>query len=146
MQAAGAKPAQNIRNLLLVEDNPADRLMLQSAFREAGIQCRWRVVESGAEAVRVVDSGIQEAYDAILLDWQLPGATGLEVLARIKRNSSWRSVPVIMLTGMRSAFHVNAATEAGAYDVLEKPMLLDQWLKLPLEVESALRPALRPAP
>lgn len=141
MQASNT-PAQKIWSLLLVEDNPADRLMLQSAFREAGLQCRWRVVDSGAEAMRVVESGLEGACDLILLDWQLPGATGLEVLASIKRNSNWLSIPVIMLTGMRSAFHVNAARQAGAYDILEKPMMLDEWLKIPARFESALIPAL----
>jgi CheY-like chemotaxis protein len=142
MQAAGTKPAQKSWNLLLVEDNPADRLMLQSAFREVGIQCQWRVIDSGAEAVRFAEFSVEGPFDVIFLDWQLPGASGLEVLATMKRNSNWLSVPVIMLTGMQSPFHVNAARQAGAYDVLEKPMMLDGWLKIPARVESATFPAL----
>ena len=83
--------------------------------------------------------------DLILLDGQLPGATGLEVLATLKENSNWTSVPVIMLTGMRSAVYVNAAIRAGAYAVIEKPMQLNEWLEIPARIESALIPGLRAA-
>jgi two-component system phosphate regulon response regulator PhoB len=105
--------------------------MIQSAFREAGVRCQWRVIENGTDAMRIAESSVEAVKpDLILLDWQLPGATGLEVLATLKQNSKWVSTPVIMLTGMRSAFHVSAARRAGAYDVLEKPMQLDEWLSI----------------
>jgi CheY-like chemotaxis protein len=146
MQAAGTKAAQKIWNLLLVEDNPADRLMLQSAFREAGVQCHWSVIDSGVDAMRIANSSMGAIQpDVILLDWQLPGATGLEVLASFRRISKFRSVPVVMFTGMSSPFHVNAAMQAGAHEVLEKPMLLSEWLKIPAQIENLLLPALRSA-
>jgi DNA-binding response OmpR family regulator len=60
------------------------------------------------------------------------------VLASMKRHSNWLSAPVIMLTGMRSTFHVETAKASGAYDVLEKPMALDEWFKIPGQIESGL--------
>jgi DNA-binding NtrC family response regulator len=43
-------------------------------------------------------------------------------------------VPVIMLTGVRSPFHVSAARHERAYDALQKPMLLEQWLDIPVKI------------
>ena len=146
MQATGTKAAKKSWNLLLVEDNPADRFLLQSVFREAGVQCHWRVIETGTEAMGIGKSNLEGVQpDLILLDWQLPGATGLEVLATIKKNPEWFSIPVIMLTGMRSEREVDAAKEAGAYEVLEKPMLLDEWLKIPVQINAGLQADLRTA-
>ena len=94
-----------------------------------------------------IGNSMEEVFqpDLILLDWQLPGATGLEVLATLKQNSKWTSTPVIMFTGMRSAVYVNAAIRAGAYAVIEKPMQPNEWLEIPARIESALIPGLRAA-
>jgi CheY-like chemotaxis protein len=93
--------------------------------------------------MRIASSSVDAIQpDLILLDWQLPGATGLEVLASLKRNSNLRSVPVIIFTGMSSPFHVNAAKKAGAHGVVEKPMLLREWLKIPARIQDALLSAL----
>ena len=139
MQPAVRTPTQKRLNLLLVEDNAADRLLLQSAFREVGVNCRWRVIDHGAEAMRIGSSTLKGFQpDLILLDWQLPGATGLEVLATFKQNPEWVSTPVVMFTGMQSASHSDSAKTAGACDVLEKPIDLDDWLKIPTRIETAL--------
>ena len=79
--------------------------------------------------------------DLILLDWQLPGATGLEVLTTLKQSRQWASIPVIMFTGMRSPIQVESARQSGACDVLEKPMQIDEWLEIPAHIENVLASA-----
>lgn len=76
--------------------------------------------------------------DVILLDWQLPGGDGLEVLRGFKHNAEWASTPVIMFTAIQWPWHVKSARQAGACEVLEKPMDMDHWLKIPGEIENVL--------
>ena len=86
---------------LIGRGNPADRFLIQSAFRESAMLCEWRVIEHGAEAMRTVCTTSPTFQpDLILLDWQLPGATGLEVLTTLKQSRQWASIPVIMFTGI----------------------------------------------
>lgn len=62
--------------------------------------------------------------DVIMLDWQMPGMTGLEFIKRIRSapNSPMPLVPIIMLTGHTHIDHVRLARDAGANEFLAKPV------------------------
>jgi len=122
-------------NLLLVEDNPADSFVFEEALREvAPSACRLVVAETGQTALDVLFRlGKHENAprpDLILLDLNLPGLHGHEVLRTIKEDRSLRRIPVVVLTSSRAASDVLEAYDRGANSYLQKPFTLDQAVDL----------------
>jgi len=64
---------------------------------------------------------VDERPDIILLDWMLPGGSGLELLRRLKRNDTTRELPVIMLTAKTAEDNLVQGLEVGADDYITKP-------------------------
>jgi len=104
------------RTVLIVDDEFAIRDMLRMALEIAEYRC-------------IEADNIQEAYtlivderpDIILLDWMLPGGSGLELLRRLKRDESTGEVPVIMLTAKTTEDNVIQGLDVGADDYITKP-------------------------
>src|SRR5579871_1712311 len=97
---------KRVVRVLLVEDNAADVRILKEAL--AGIQAphELTVVEEGGEALAYLRSEgkFQHAArpDLVFLDLNLPGKSGLEVLAEIKSDPNLRTIPVIVLSSSRA--------------------------------------------
>ncbi|MEY2909120.1 MAG: phosphate regulon transcriptional regulatory protein PhoB [Pseudomonadota bacterium] len=101
---------------LIVDDEFAIRDMLRMALEIAGFD----VVEAEniLDAHRLV---VDERPDIVLLDWMLPGGSGIELLRRLKRNDATREIPVIMLTAKTAEDNVIQGLEVGADDYITKP-------------------------
>jgi two-component system, chemotaxis family, response regulator Rcp1 len=88
--------------VLLVDDSPGDVRLTQEAFREANREIRMHVASDGVEAMDFLRQrgahGCAPRPDLILLDLNLPKMDGREVLARIKEDSSLKTIPTIILT------------------------------------------------
>jgi len=119
------KPAHAI---LLVEDNPADVKITQRALKESALSVDLIVVRDGQEAVeyllrqgRHAANQVWRVPDLILLDLNLPGMTGLEVLNRVRSTAELRTVPVVVLTTSRRLEDVQQVYAAGANTYIEKP-------------------------
>jgi len=105
--------------ILLVDDDEDLAQTLAEVFEILGHDVR--VLTCGGEALEAMQA---ERFDAILLDWQLPDMTGLEV-CRQYRQAGGRD-KVLLLTGMRDVASKEAGKAAGANDFLSKPFTLDQ--------------------
>jgi len=106
--------------LLLVEDEPVNRLAVGGMLRKDG----HTVLEagSGQEALDVLG---QEAVDAVLLDIQMPGMDGMETLRAIRQGASdgkWPNPPVVALTAYAMAGDRERFLAAGMDDYLPKPV------------------------
>jgi DNA-binding response OmpR family regulator len=100
--------------ILLVEDHPETREMVEEALRSAAF-----VVDS-AEGVAAALSCIRAgSYDALVLDWMLPDGSGVELCRRLRREG-WE-VPVLVLTAKSDVADRVAGLDAGADDYLRKP-------------------------
>lgn len=88
--------------ILLVEDNPVDVMMTREAFDAGRVAHNLHVTEDGEEALDFLYKrgkySSAPSPEIILLDLNLPRKDGREVLAEIKRDSSLRHIPVIVLT------------------------------------------------
>ena len=100
--------------VLLVEDEPADRLLLQQGLRELDLPWKLEDTQSGGQALARVEDQSRQPAQLVLLDLNLPGLSGLEILQRIRGNPRWRGVPVVMLTSSRRRSDIRACYEAGA--------------------------------
>lgn len=113
-------------HILLVEDSPTDIMMVREVLEQTGLRNTVHVVEDGVEALRFLRR--QEHYahaprpDLILLDLNLPGMNGKEVLAEIKADASLRTIPVVILTSSKNEADVNGAYRQWANCYVTKPV------------------------
>ena len=107
--------------ILIIDDEPAHRLMLRAVLGDAG----FKVLEAdnGSAGLHLVRT---KNIDAILLDMRMPGLTGLEVLQRLQEGHAFP--PVIMLTAFGNVGSAVEAMKAGAFDYLTKPADNDELL------------------
>jgi two-component system phosphate regulon response regulator PhoB len=104
------------RKVLIIEDELAIRDMLRMALEMAGFDClEAEDIQDGY--ARIVD----DRPDVVLLDWMLPGASGIELLRRLKRDGIAGEVPVIMLTAKTDQDNVVQGLDVGADDYITKP-------------------------
>jgi two-component system phosphate regulon response regulator PhoB len=102
--------------ILIVEDEPAIREMVAFALRKAGMD------PVHAADARAAQGMIAERVpDLILLDWMLPGTSGLELARRLRKEELTRSVPIIMLTARGEETDRVGGFEAGVDDYVVKP-------------------------
>jgi CheY-like chemotaxis protein len=88
--------------LLLIEDNHGDALLVQRAFERMSIENHITIATTGEEALRFLrhsrNHGKLKIPDIILLDLNLPGINGLEVLKALKNDDHLKRIPVIILS------------------------------------------------
>lgn len=119
--------------VLVVEDELAQREVLSYNLEAEG----FRVVKAadGDEALLQVE---EQSPDVIVLDWMLPGVSGIEVCRRIKMRSELRRIPVIMLSARSEEVDRVRGLETGADDYVVKPYSV---IELMARVRSQLRRA-----
>ena len=104
------------RRILIVDDEPAIRDMVAFALRKAGFEAAH--ASDGREAQAAIADRVP---DLILLDWMLPGSSGLELARRWRRDPLTREVPIIMLTARGEENDRVGGLEAGVDDYVVKP-------------------------
>ena len=102
--------------VLIVDDELAIRDMLRMALEIAEFRCI--EAENIQQAFTLT---VDERPDIILLDWMLPGGSGLELLRRMKRDDATRDIPVIMITAKTAEDNVIQGLDVGADDYVVKP-------------------------
>lgn len=118
-------------NILLVEDEPAIQELL--SFNIA--QCGFRAIQ--AYDVPAAMAEINRALpDLILLDWMLPGTSGIEMAKRLRADQRTRDIPIIMLTARTDEQDKIIGLESGADDYITKPFS-------PRELMARIRAVLR---
>lgn len=103
--------------VLVVDDLSTMRAIIRDALRQLGIK-GIDEAESGLTALIKIR---RTKYDVILLDWNMPKMTGLQVLKEIRSNKKTRDVPIIMLTAEASESNILVAIQAGVNDYIIKP-------------------------
>jgi CheY-like chemotaxis protein len=102
--------------LLLVDDDPSNRELLKRRVKRMGYSAR--AVSSGEEALALLET---DRFDLVLLDYMMPGLTGLETLQRMKASSRLRTIPVIMLSASDDIEMMVDCILQGAEDYIFKP-------------------------
>ncbi len=112
--------------ILLVEDSPADVIIMQDALAEIRMRGSICVVDDGVKALAFLRN--QPPYtdalrpDLILLDWNLPRKNGREVLTEIKADPALQTIPVVVLTTSQAAEDVAKAYNLHANCYVVKPL------------------------
>ncbi len=103
--------------LLVVDDNEMNRDMLSRRLKREGYQ-----VDVAEDGVQTLDRIHANAFDLILLDVEMPGLSGFEVLERIRQQHSLAELPVIMATARDTSGDVITGFKLGANDYVTKPI------------------------
>lgn len=104
------------KSILIVDDEAPIREMIAVALEMAGYECLEADNSKDAHAL-IVD----RKPDLILLDWMLPGTSGLELARRLKRDELTDAIPIIMLTAKGDEDNKVQGLETGADDYITKP-------------------------
>jgi two-component system phosphate regulon response regulator PhoB len=105
-----------IPRILAVDDEPAVGEMLRFILEQDGFQADF--VEDATQAISKINNS---RPDLILLDWMLPGMSGVELAERLKQNSDTKSIPIIMLTAKGEEDDKVKGLNVGADDYITKP-------------------------
>lgn len=104
------------RTILIVDDETSIRDMLRVALEMADYRCL--EAEDAQKAHSLI---VDEKPDLILLDWMMPGTSGLELARRLKRDEVTADIPIIMLTAKGEEDNKVQGLETGADDYITKP-------------------------
>lgn len=105
-----------LQKVLIVEDEMAIRQMLLFLLQESGFE-----VLQAENTQQAMDCISSHNIDLIILDWMLPGISGVELCRRLKKESAYKHIPIIMLTAKAEEDDKIQGLDAGADDYLTKP-------------------------
>ena len=103
-------------HILVVDDDPINRALLTKNLEHNGHQVT--AIDNGFAALSALES---ERPDVVLLDIEMPGLDGIEVLSRMKADATLRHIPVLMISGVEDEGSIVRCIETGADDFLPKP-------------------------
>ena len=104
--------------VLVVEDEPMIRMLLELGLQEAGLDvCS---AENGAEALRILEKA---SFDILLLDYLMPGMTGLELSAQVRRSNP--NLPIALISGSAALLTHDEIAAAGVTRTFAKPFDLN---------------------
>lgn len=121
------------KSILIVDDEMPIREMIAVALEMAGYECL--EAENSQQAHALI---VDRKPDLILLDWMLPGTSGIELARRLKRDDMTSGIPIIMLTAKGEEDNKIQGLEVGADDYITKPFS-------PRELVARLKAVLRRA-
>lgn len=104
---------------LAVDDDRSMRMMLQTQLEDLGHHVI--TADDGRSAWDVLKSGEHEV-DIVVLDREMPGMNGLEVVSMMKNDPALKNIPIIMQTGSDKAEQIREGIDAGVYYYLTKPI------------------------
>ena len=123
--------------VLIVEDEDAQAEMLRYNFDREGFDVL--VAADGEEAMLAVE---EQQPDLVLLDWMLPGTSGIAVCQRLRARPETRSLPIIMLTARGEEGDRIRGFESGADDYVVKPFSPSELVARVRAVMRRVRPSL----
>jgi DNA-binding response OmpR family regulator/DNA-binding CsgD family transcriptional regulator len=121
------------KTILVIDDDPQNRLVAVEQLMQAPEAYKVLSAPSGEIALKLME---RHQVDLILLDWEMPGLNGLDVLKTLKEKEITAFIPVIMYTGIMTASRsLQEALDNGSDDFLRKPAD-------PIELRARVRSAL----
>ena len=120
--------------ILLIEDNPGDVALTREALRRSKINNALNVVNDGEEALAFLKQ--KPGYEGsptphlILLDLNLPGIDGRELLTQVKADTALRRIPVVVMTSSQADEDIVLSYDSHANCYITKPLNMDSFKKV----------------
>lgn len=116
--------------IMTVDDSAIVRKIIRSAV--GVLNCEVVEAIEGREALDILEEEYEDIA-LILLDWNMPGMNGFEMLKTIKEDPRFKSIPVMMVTSETGSESIIKAIQAGAAHYLIKPFTIEELTKRILE-------------
>lgn len=116
--------------IMTVDDSAIVRKIIQSAVGVLDYDVL--EAEEGRQALKILEDEYENVA-LILLDWNMPGMNGIEMLQTIKSDSKLKKIPVMMVTSETGSENIIKAIQAGAAHYLIKPFTIEELTKRILE-------------
>jgi DNA-binding NtrC family response regulator len=126
------------KHVLIIDDEPNVRLVFRTTLQSCGYTLS--TADNGESALRWLK---ESPFDLVLLDLQMPGMTGMEVLRKLRAESN--DVPVVIVTAHGSVPHAVEAMKLGAIDFLSKPLSPEELRRVVADVLARHAPKPEPA-
>lgn len=107
---------ENSATILIVDDEDPIREMLRMALESKGFACL-----EAADAVQAHSAIVDEKPDLALIDWMMPGTSGIELIRRLKRDQATSNLPIVLLTARTEEDNKVHGLDVGADDYVTKP-------------------------
>ena len=127
---------EDIVEILLVEDNPADAELTLRALKKHNLANRVHLVKDGVEALEFIFATgayahrkIENGPKVILLDLKLPKVNGLEVLKKVKSDERTKVIPVVVLTSSKEEKDIIESYKLGVNSYIVKPVDFDKFVQ-----------------
>jgi chemotaxis family two-component system response regulator Rcp1 len=114
-------------NVLLVEDNEGDVVLAKEAFRRVSSDINITHIYDGEDVIAYLNSKIITLPNLIVLDLNLPGMNGLEILKFIKSTEHIKNIPVVVFTTSNNLKDISKCTELKADSYVIKPIDLMEY-------------------
>jgi len=129
---------QKLIHILLIEDDPDDVELLETAFRDNQVVFESTVIPQGDHVLPHLEM-CKIFPDIIILDLNLPKMNGKEVLSQIKHSESLKKIPVVILTTSSARADLDFCMQKGANDYLIKPVTLDDFNMIVQKILSVIK-------
>ncbi|MDA3838974.1 MAG: response regulator [Candidatus Delongbacteria bacterium] len=117
-------------NILLIEDNEGDAVLAREAFRRLDKNINLTHIYDGEESLQFLDSKILALPDLIILDLNLPGMNGFEILKYIKESDSLKELPVVIFSTSNNENDITKCKELKADSYIIKPIDLVEYFNV----------------
>ena len=118
-------------DILIVEDNPGDIVLMSEALKDSGIPHRLSIVKDGVKAIDFLHKTGEFAQSPrpvlVILDLNLPGKDGREVLEAIKSDPDLKRIPVVVFSGSNSPSDILSSYNKCANCYIVKPVDLEKY-------------------
>jgi CheY-like chemotaxis protein len=128
-----AQGANLLPNILLIEDDPADHAIVRRFVEDGLLRAQLSIATSGDEAFSLLEGNGQHP-DLILLDLNLPGLSGHDVLRRLRSMPKTKTTPVIVLSTSENEKDIVRSYELGANCYVPKPVTLEEFYRVVREI------------
>ena len=108
-----------MKTVMVIDDSRIMRDIVKKTFGELKIPVNYLEAGDGNTAMKILT---ENKIDLILLDWNIPGMSGIDFLKEIKSMAPYKDIPVIMVTSEAAKLNIIEAVKAGAAAYITKPI------------------------
>ena len=132
-------PKGRQHQLLVIEDNPADVVLLRRALAGAGLDYQLTVINDGAEALALFRPGSAIlTADLAIVDMNLPKHSGLEIIEQMRANPAFAEMPVVILSSSSAPRDRSMMDRFRVKRYIVKPADLDEFMRIGWQIKELL--------
>jgi two-component system chemotaxis response regulator CheY len=108
-----------MKNVMVVDDSRIMRNIVKNTFELLKMPCNFLEAANGEDALKLL---LNQKIDLILLDWNMPGLSGIDFLKKVRAIDQYKSIPIIMVTSESAKLNVVEAIKSGVTAYITKPI------------------------